>query len=208
MDEHKSKIVHKLVETLCLVMETPDSKMGKISEDIVPKSTFTSLKEGMDMEEKDSIFSKMKLGEDKSKSKTFSLDLDKEDEPEEKSLMDMKDKPLMDMKDKPLMDMGKGNGSSIPPPPIKVPSMDMDKGNGTSIPPPPPTPKVEEPEDKPLMIMDKDKEPPKGPLIMNADTKQIEPPKMMGGSGGRRKRTKRKSRKRKSSRKRISRRRR
>ena len=100
MDEHKSKIVHKLVETLCLVMETPDSKIGKISEDIVPKSTFTSLKEGMDMEEKDSIFSKMKLGEDKSKSKSFSLDIDKEGKPEDKSLMDMKDKPLMYMKDK------------------------------------------------------------------------------------------------------------
>ena len=205
MDEHKSKIVHKLVETLCLVMETPDSKMGKISEDIVPKSTFTSLKKGVDMEEGEGIFSKMKLGEDKSK--TFNLDLDKEDEPEEKPLMDMgKDKPLMDMgKDKPLMDMdedkpfmdmkekpmdmGKGKGSSIPPPPIKVPSMDMDKGKGSSIPPPPPA------------------EPPKDPLIMNADTKQIEPSKMMGGSGGRRKRTKRKSRKRKSSRKRLSRRR-
>ena len=49
MDEHKSKIVHKLDETLCLVMETPDSKMGKISSDIVPKSTFTSLKKGMDI---------------------------------------------------------------------------------------------------------------------------------------------------------------
>jgi len=197
MDEHKSKIVHKLVETLCLVMETPDSKMGKISEDIVPKSTFTSLKEGMDMEEKDSIFSKMKFGEDKSKSKTFSLDLDKEDEPEEKPSMVMKDKPLMDMgKEKPLMDMGKGKGSSIPPPKVEEPEdkppMDMGKGKGSSIPPPPPV----EPEDKPSMGMDK--EPPKDPLIMNADTK------MMGG--GRRKRTKRKSRKRKS-RKRLSRRR-
>ena len=170
MDEHKSKIVHKLVETLCLVMETPDSKMGKISEDIVPKSTFTSLKKGMDMEEGEDIFSKMKLGKDKSK--TFNLYLDKEDEPEEK----------------PLMDMGEGKGSSIPPPPIKVPSMDMDKGKGSSIPPPPPA------------------EPPKDPLIMNADTKQNEPPKMMGG-GGRKRRTKRKSRKRKSSRKRLSRRR-
>merc|ERR1711871_385682 len=124
MDEHKSKIVHKLVETLCLVMETPDSKMGKISEDIVPKSTFTSLKKGMDMEEKDSIFSKMELGEDKSKSKskTFSLDLDKDDKPEEK----------------PLMDMGKGKGSIIPPPPEDKPSMDMGKGKGSIIPPPPP----------------------------------------------------------------------
>ena len=101
MDEHKSKIVHKLVETLCLVMETPDSKIGKISEDIVPKSTFTSLKEGMDMEDKDSIFSKMKLGEDKSKSKSFSLDIDKERKPEAKSLMDMNDKSSRDMdKDK------------------------------------------------------------------------------------------------------------
>ena len=85
------------------------------------------------------------------------------------------------------MDMGKGKGSSIPPPPIEPP-------------------KVEEPEDKPTMDMGKDKEPPKDPLIMNADTKQIEPPKMMGG-GGRKRRTKRKSRKRKSSRKRLSRRR-
>ena len=202
MDEHKSKIVHKLVETLCLVMETPDSKMDEISADIIPKSTFKSLKEGMDMKEDEGIFSKMKFGEDKSKSKTFSLDLDKEDKPEEKPFMDMKVKP-MDMKDKPLdmkdkpMDIGKGKGSSIPPPPItppKVdepedkPSMDMGKGKGTSIPPSPPL------------------VPPKDPLIMNADTKQIEPPKMMGG-GGRKRRTKRKSRKRKSSRKRLSRRR-
>ena len=111
MDEHKSKIVHKLVETLCLVMETPDSKMSKISEDIVPKSTFTSLKEGMDMEEKDSIFSKMKFGEDKSKSKTFSLDLDKDDKSEEK----------------PLMDMGKGKESSIPsPPPVEPPKVESE----------------------------------------------------------------------------------
>ena len=180
MDEHKSKIVHKLVETLCLVMETPDSKMGKISEDIVPKSTFTSLKKGMDMKEDEDIFSKMKFGEDKSKSKTFSLDLDKEDKPEEKP-MDMKDKPF---------DMGKGKGSSIPAPPLEPPKVEepedkptMDMGKGSSITPPPPV------------------EPPKDPLIMNADTKQIEPPKM---TGGRRKRTKRKSKRRKS-RKRLSR---
>jgi len=197
MDEHKSKIVHKLVETLCLVMETPDSKMGEISADIVPERTFNSLKEGMDMKEGEDIFSKMKFGEDKSKSKSksFSLDLDEEGKPEDKSLMDMKDKPLMDMKDKPLMDMK------------DKPLMDMGKGKGSSIPPPPiEPPKVEEPEDKPTMDMGKDKEPPKDPLIMNADTKQIEPPKMMGG-GGRKRRTKRKSRKRKSSRKRLSRRR-
>ena len=183
MDEHKSKIVHKLVETLCLVMETPDSKMDKISEDIVPKSTFTSLKEGMDMKEDDNIFSKMKFGEDKSKSKTFSLDLDKDDEPEEKPLMDMKDRP---------MDMGKGKGSSIPPPP-----------------PPLTPPKINEPEDKPSMDMGKGTSippPPKDPLIMNADTNQIEPPTMSKMGGARRRRTKRKSNKR-SSRKRLSRRR-
>ena len=175
MDEHKSKIVHKLVETLCLVMETPDSKMGEISADIVPKSTFTSLKKGMDMKEDEDIFSKMKFGEDKSKSKTFSLDLDKEE------------KPLMDMKDKSF-DMGKGKGTSIPEPPkVEEPEekpFNMDKGKGTSTPPPPPV------------------ETPKVPLIMNADTKQIEPPIMMGG---RRRRTKRKSKRKSKRRKRLSR---
>ena len=57
MDEHKSKIVHKLVETLCLVMETPDSKMDKMLK-ILCLKVLTSLKKGMDMEEDDNIFLK------------------------------------------------------------------------------------------------------------------------------------------------------
>ena len=103
MDEHKSKIVHKLVETLCLVMETPDSKMDKISEDIVPKSTFTSLKEGMDMKEDDNIFSKMKFGDKHDEE-------DKDDDMAE--FIDKKSFGIKSSKPSMMPPMGKGKGKS------------------------------------------------------------------------------------------------
>ena len=138
MDEHKSKIVHKLVETLCLVMETPDSKMGEISADIIPKSTFKSLKEGMDMKKDDNIFSRMNLGDkdddDMMKPIGKGKGMGMSPLPPKKFNLDDKDDDMM----KP---MGKGKGMGmVPPPPLKLgEDKDDDKKDmDLTMPPTPP----------------------------------------------------------------------
>ena len=180
MDEHKSKIVHKLVETLCLVMNTPDSKMDKISEDIVPRNTFTNLKKGMDMKESDNIFSKMNFGD--------------EDEP--LKMGEDKDEPFkMDKgKDDPFkMDKGKGKGI-VPPPPMMSSFSDKGKGKGVVSPPPPPmTPSSPMTPPPPMTSPLSDKNSPSLP-IQNVEPKPDNENNDLFGQGGGRRRRRRKTR--------------
>jgi len=210
MDEHKSKIVHKLVETLCLVMNTPDSKMDKISEDIVPRNTFTNLKKGMDMKESDNIFSKMnfgdedeplKMGEDKDE--PFKMDKGK-DEPfkmdegkvEPLKMVKDKDEPFkMDKgKDDPFkMDKGKGKGI-VPPPPMMSSFSDKGKGKGVVSPPPPPmTPSSPMTPPPPMTSPLSDKNSPSLP-IQNVEPKPDNENNDLFGQGGGRRRRRRKTR--------------